>query len=103
MTLSEKFSAIYPGEEASRIRVFTQRNGSISVVIDVHGMKCWQAERFINNLINIARCPFVMTVIHGYKHGTSILELVRKDLYNRHIVDRYSDKSNSGITYLAIA
>lgn len=103
MSLSEKFVAIYPCDEVTRIQVLQKNNGDLSVVVDVHGMKCWQAERFINNLINIARCPFVMTVIHGYNHGTAILEMVRTKLSNRHIVNRYTDNYNRGITYLAIA
>lgn len=103
MSLSEKFAAIYPGDELNRIQVLQRNNGIILVVVDVHGMKSWQAERFINNLINIARCPFVMSVIHGYNHGTAILDMVRTKLTNRHIVNRYTDNYNRGITYLAIA
>lgn len=103
MNLSEKFAVIYPFDEVTRIQVSKKSDGEISVVVDVHGMKCWQAERFINNLINIARCSFVMTVIHGYNHGTAILEMVRTKLSNCHIVSRYEDNHNRGITYLAIA
>ncbi len=103
MSLSEKFAAIYPGDEVTRIQISQKNNGELSVVVDVHGMKCRQAERFINNLINIARCQFVMTVIHGYNHGTAILEMVRNELNNRHIVNRYTDNYNRGVTYLAIA
>lgn len=103
MSLSEKFAAIYPCDEMTRIQVLQNANGEFSVVVDVHGMKCWQAERFINNLINIAQCPFVMTVIHGYNHGTAILEMVRTHLNNRHIANRYTDSYNRGVTYLAIA
>lgn len=103
MSLSEKFEVIYPGDEVTRIQIFQKSNGELSVVVDVHGMKCRQAERFINNLINIARCRFVMTVIHGYNHGTAILEMVRNELDNRHIVNRYTDNYNRGVTYLAIA
>ena len=103
MSLSEKFAAIYYGDEGTRIQISQKNNGELSVVVDVHGMKCRQAERFINNLINIARCQFVMTVIHGYNHGTTILEMVRNELNNRHIVNRYTDNYNRGVTYLAIA
>lgn len=103
MSLSEKFAAIYPGDEVTRIQISQKNNGELSVVVDVHGMKCRQAERFINNLINIARCQFVMTVIHGYNHGTAILEMVRNEVNNRHIVNRYTDNYNRGVTYLAIA
>lgn len=101
MVLQERFKTIFTAEEISRIHISEHLTG-ISVVVDVHGLKCSQARRFVNNLINIARCPFIMTVIHGYNHGTAILEIIRGNLENRHIVQRFPDPYNRGVTHLTI-
>lgn len=102
MSIQERFSGIYTSKETRRIHVNETVTG-ISVVVDVHGMTCSQAKRFINNLINVARCPFILTVIHGYNHGTAILRMVRNELDNQHITRRFLDQYNQGVTYLAIA
>ena len=101
MVLQERLKTIFTTEEISRIHISENLTG-ISVVVDVHGLKCRQARRFVNNLINIARCPFIMTVIHGYNHGTAILEMIRGNLENRHIVHRFPDPYNRGVTHLTI-
>lgn len=102
MSIQERLSGIYTNEETARIHI-TENNNGIYVVVDLHGMRCGQAKRFINNLINIARCPFLLTVIHGYNHGTAILEMVRNELRNQHISRMFLDSHNQGVTYLAIA
>lgn len=102
MDIQERLSGIYTSEETDRVHITESSNG-ISVVVDVHGMKCGQAKRFINNLINIARCPFLLTIIHGYNHGTVILEMVRTELRNQHISSMFLDSHNQGVTYLSIA
>ena len=43
----------------------------IRVIADVHGMKCKQAHRFINNIINVIRVTFQLIIIHGYKGSGS--------------------------------
>lgn len=103
MSLSDKIAFLFPGDEGKRISVTETPSGNLSVSIDVHGLKCWQAERSIRNLINLARCPFTLTIIHGYNHGTAILDMVRNDLASSHIKSRYADNYNPGVTYLAIA
>lgn len=103
MHISEKIQLIFRSEEVERIRISERESGVISLVVDVHGMKCCQAKRFINNLINLARCECLLTVIHGYNHGDAILNMIRSDLENRHITDKYPDQYNKGITYLSVA
>lgn len=103
MSIVEKIRYLFPGEDAGRICISETSAGSLTIVMDAHGMKCWQAERSINNLINLVRRPFRLTVIHGYNHGTAILDMVRNKLQNNRISARYEDMYNRGITYLAIA
>lgn len=93
---------LYSSDDVQRVTyVDTQELPVVSV--DVHGMKCWQAEQFINNIINLFRNPLRLIVIHGYNHGTAILDMVRNKLQNNRISARYEDMYNRGITYLAIA
>ena len=103
MTFSEKVAFLFPGDELQRVSISESPSGDLAVSLDVHGMKCWQAKRSITNLINIARRPFTLTVIHGYNHGTAIQDMVRRKLTNDHIRGCHTDNYNQGITYLAIA
>lgn len=102
LSLMEGVRRLYPAEDFRRL-TYVHSSGEDVVSVDVHGMKCWQAKRFINNIINLANRPFRLTVIHGYNHGTAILDMVRNHLENKHIIERTDDPNNQGITYLAIA
>lgn len=43
--------------ELDKVNVFENRRGKLLITADVHGMKCYEARRFINNIINIVRPP----------------------------------------------
>ena len=73
-SLMEGMRRLYPAEDVRRL-AYTQSPGGDVVSVDVHGMKCWQAKQFINNI----------------------------NLDNKRIMDRAADQFNLGITYLAIA
>lgn len=73
------------------------------ICIDLHGLSCFDARRFLNNVINILRNPEELQVIHGYNHGTALRDMIRKDLHNPHIIDIRTDERNYGITYLDVA
>ena len=103
MNFTDKVAFLFPGDEGRRISIIETPSGNILVSIDVHGMTRRQAERSIRNLINLARCPFTLTIIHGYNHGTAILDMVRTKHISSHIKGRYADNYNPGVTYLAIA
>ena len=94
---------VLTNDELDRITVKERESGKIRITADVHGMKCYEARRFINNIINIVRIAFQLVIIHGYNHGTAILDMVRNDLASSHIKSRYADNYNPGVTYLAIA
>ena len=102
LSLMEGVRRLYPAEDFRRL-TYVQSSGEDVVSVDVHGMKCWQAKQFINNIINLSNRPFHLTVIHGYNHGTAIKDMVRNHLDNKRIMDRAADQFNLGITYLDIA
>ena len=81
--------------------------GHAKILVDIHGMTACDAKRHINNLINLVcartQDSYQMTVVHGFKHGTSLQHMVRHDLQNTHIKERIADYRNPGITRLVIS
>lgn len=94
-TIRFKLSLILTQENMNRID-FREKEGEI--IIDVHGMKCCEAKRFINNIINISRREVKITVIHGYNHGTAIRDMIRNGYDNSHVKYVIPDKKNKGVT-----
>ena len=93
---------IYTTEELSRIIVEDDDN-QLNIIVDVHGMKCREARRLINNLILLISGSFTMEIIHGYIHGTAIKEMIAKETINNRIKNRYEDTWHYGVTYLNVA
>ena len=76
---------------------------AIHLVVDVHGMNCYQARRLIKNIINMANCTFQLEVIHGYSHGTAIKDMLAQNFKNSHVREQYQDYYNKGLTHMLIA
>lgn len=90
-----KLSLILTQENMNRLD-FHEKEGEI--IVDVHGMKCCEAKRFINNIINISMRKVKITVIHGYNHGTAIRDMIRNGYQNSHIKYVIPDERNQGVT-----
>ena len=97
-----KFKYIFSDDELNRLIIQEQPKKGIRIRADVHGMKCIQARRFINNIINIARCSFQLTIIHGFNHGKAIKDMLANDFCNHYVTAHFSDSRNQGITYMFI-
>ena len=89
--------------EMNRIIISESRSGKIRITADVHGMKCYEARRFINNIINIVRTAFQLVIIHGYNRGTAIKEMLAQNFSNDHIYEQFPDPRNQGVTHMLIA
>lgn len=100
--VGSRLQMIFTTDEYGRLTVDESQN-KISIIADVHGMKCWQARRFLNNIINVVGQPFQLEVIHGYVHGTAIKEMLDRSFNNVHIIERHSDPCNYGVTYMSLA
>lgn len=87
--------------EKNRIRIINE-NENIQIIVDVHGLKTHEAKRLINNLVVMLRGSFELKIIHGYNHGTSIKEMIWNEFKNKKVVNKLADKSNLGVTYLAV-
>ena len=89
--------------EMNRIKISESHGEKIRITADVHGMKCYEARRFINNIINIVRTAFHLVIIHGYNHGTAIKEMLAQNFSNDHIYEQFPDPRNQGVTHMLIA
>lgn len=98
-----RLSLIFSPEDISRISITVSDMGCTEVVVDVHGMKCCEARRFINNIIVVANMDCHLVIIHGYNHGTAIKEMLSQSFNNRHIYERFPDPYNQGVTHMSIA
>ncbi len=84
-------------------RISLNSKDEICMIVDVHGMKCSQAKRFINNIINVVRIVFRLIIIHGYNHGTAIKEMLAQNFSNNHIYEQFPDPRNQSVTHMLIA
>ena len=98
-----RLQMILTTDEISRLTISDSEKGNVNITVDVHGMKCSQAKRFINNIINAVHTAFQLVIIHGYKHGTAIKDMLAENFKNTHIATQYQDPFNQGITYMAIS
>ena len=101
--ITARLGMIFTQDDIERITVKDEVEKNLQVTVDVHGMKCSQAKRFINNIINAIRSAFKLVIIHGYNHGTAIKDMLADNLTNSHIIDQYQDSYNKGVTYMVLA
>lgn len=101
--IKSRFSLILTKEEMDRLSFKMMKDGGIEVVANVHGLKVYQAKRFINNIINIAKTSIKMDVIHGYNHGTAIKDMIKNNIGNSKVYDIIQDQKNLGVTHIFAA
>lgn len=95
----QRFQMIFTNEEIARITKLDDH----AYEVDLHGEHRDEAKRFLNNLINVTRHPFVLSVVHGYNHGTVLQEMVRTDFDNPRVVSMNAVPFNQGETVLCVA
>ena len=101
--VNNRLKMVFTSEEISSLIISEISESKISIVADVHGMKCSQARRFINNIINTVRVAFQLIIIHGYNHGTAIKDMLAENFSNTHITEQHLDPYNQGVTHMLIA
>lgn len=102
-TIIARLGMIFSQTDIDRITVKDIDSKNLQVTVDVHGMKCCEAKKFINNIINAARTAFKLVIIHGYNHGTAIKDMLAENFSNSHIVNQYQDPYNKGVTHMVLA
>jgi len=101
--VASRLSMILTKEELSRLSIRENSGSELRIVADVHGMKCVQVRRLINNIISIVRGAFQLIIIHGYNHGTAIRDMLENDFNNEHISESFIEPYNLGVTHMVIA
>ena len=99
--MNRRFKMIFTEEQISRIKLVMRNDWARkTIVVDVHGLTCKEAERFINNIINVTRASCIVEVIHGYRHGVSIKNMLSKTFKNPRVLLKVTEGANLGVTYL---
>jgi len=97
-----KLSFIMWGEDLNRFAVTVNEDGEIVIRVDLHHLTKKVAEKVLQSIISVNRFPFTLDVIHGYNHGTVLLEMIRNEFSHQRIQRIYSNSYNPGETYLVI-
>lgn len=98
-----RMNLILTKEDGKRISYKEDENG-LTITVDVHGCSVKKAEWLIRNIIAVVhQIAFTLLVIHGYVHGTKILEMIRNDFENSRVVTIRRYQVNNGETELAVA
>ena len=97
-----RLSLILTDADMRRLQ-FKEREGEKEIIADVHGMKCYQAKKFINNIINVIRDAVRLIIIHGYNHGTAIKNMINTDFHNPHVSSIEACDFNLGRTDILVA
>ncbi len=98
----DRLHMIYTDEYIGRLRIAVSK-GHVSITADVHGLTVKEARRFINNIITILDIPLTLIIIHGYRHGHAIKEMIMDNFTNSKVICKIPDPVNKGVTNLAVA
>lgn len=99
--ITKKMRMIMTEQELSKIRIM-ETGEQVVVTVDLHGLSCSEARRFINNTICLIKQSFVFRIIHGYNHGTALKDMIWDNLANSRVKEKKNDLCNPGLTYLSI-
>lgn len=95
----ERFETLLSNKDMERVSL----NAENGFYVDLHGMNCQQASRFLKNLIVLVKTACEMTVIHGYSHGQALKDVVQKVGRCEKVSRIESVAWNPGVTKLKIA
>ena len=101
-----RLAMILTTAELCRVQIRDGAACEPSVIVDVHGLKCREARRLINNIINtlsVVIAVFELMVIHGYRRGHAIRDMLAEPFVNAHICMRMYDTRNRGVTWFVVA
>lgn len=77
--------------------------GSSFIEIDVHGMNRFQAKTYIDSVLKKAKSDvYRIDIVHGYRSGSSLKEMVRKEYRSHPKVKRMELGLNDGVTTLVL-
>ena len=86
-------------EFANKTVLVCDHGNYVELIFDAHGYTVRGALQCMKNLINLIRCPFKLSVIHGYNHGQAIMTAVRTAFCSPRNLRMYTICQNPGVTY----
>ena len=73
------------------------------IELDIHGMTKYQAKISIDSQLKKANGGiYRIRIIHGYRNGTELKDMVQKDYINHKKVKRIEIGMNAGVTDLVL-
>ena len=97
-----KLKFIFCGDDAKRIIIRHNIHGELCVEYDAHGRSVAEASRDVRNIVNIARVPIWLTVVHGFHNGQAIKKAVADMNFYGKVKFRYSPVTNPGETIMRV-
>ena len=99
--LATRYETVFAKPALERISIITSPSREVmKISVDVHGLTCREARRFISNVVNISGGFCVIEIIHGYRHGSRIKDMLQNRFSNPHISQIATDFTNPGVTCL---
>ena len=92
-------SMIFKKEEMERLEL--NENGSLQ--LDMHGLSRTEGRKLLNNLVLLAMDSREIKVIHGYRHGQALRDMIRDEYHHKKVAAIEADGTNPGVTFLKIA
>lgn len=91
------------GNKVRGYSVSASEEGMPIVTLDLHGLTGKHARKVLQNVININRGEFVLSLIHGFNHGTVLKEMILEESWGGRVTDKKTNSWNPGQTYLTVA
>ena len=85
----KRMEIIFSEEEMARIMSIEQADNNLPALqVDLHCMSKKKAKRFLANIISICQRDHLLYIIHGYSHGTVLMEMIHGSLESRKIMSK---------------
>lgn len=99
----DRMTYILSGSELDRIHVYNDVDGMTVLRIDLHLMTRKAVKKLLDETILLMRFPFRLDLIHGFKNGTVLKDMIEHEYSNERITDMYIPEYNPGETFLEVA
>ena len=94
---------IYTNDEMSRFTFSSPSETTLFIQVDLHNLSCFEARRLLNNLMLLVQDQFELLIIHGYRHGQALKDMLWFDYENQRLAGRYDIDYNPGETLFKVA
>jgi DNA-nicking Smr family endonuclease len=90
--------------DEKRLKIIMYHHISNGVIdLDIHGMTKYQAKVYIDSQLKRAKADsYIIRVVHGYRNGTELRDMVRKEYKHHPKVKRVELGLNPGVTALIL-